>query len=92
MSELATETMSPQDRATHAEALRRNPLLTAMLTAMHDDCVATWQSGSSTGQREEQWMRLQVLRDFEGRIQRALDDAKLADGRKERARRMDAGR
>jgi len=92
MSERAVETMSPQDRATHAEALRRNPLLALLLTAMREDCIATWQSGSSTGQREEQWMRLQVLRDFEGRIQRALDDGKLADGRKERARRMDAMR
>ena len=84
--------MSPQDRAAHAEALRRNPLLTELLKQIRDDCLATWMSGSGVAQREEQWMRLQVLRDFEDRVQRALDDGKLADGRKERARRADAMR
>jgi hypothetical protein len=84
--------MPPQDRATHAEALRRNPLLTELLKQIRDDCLATWMSGSGVAQREEQWMRLQVLRDFEDRVQRALDDGKLADGRKERARRADAMR
>jgi hypothetical protein len=84
--------MPPADRAAHAEALRRNPLLTELLKQIRDDCLATWMSGSGVAQREEQWMRLQVLRDFEDRIQRGIDDGKLADGRKERARRADAMR
>ena len=76
------------DRIRARELLAQSPLLPILLAEMKADAMATWQNASNTGQREEQWMRLQVMRDFEERINRVLDGAKLEANRAQRADRL----
>jgi hypothetical protein len=85
-----SDSIPPKVRQQHAVGLQNNLLLTAFLKEMKDDCIATWVNGSNVAQREEQWMRLQVVRDFEARIQRAIDDGKMVTGREDRAERARA--
>ena len=77
-------------RATHAENLERNPLLAELLRDMRQDAINTWIGSGSVAQREEQWFRVRVADDFAAKIQRAIDDAKMVQGREQRARRAAA--
>jgi hypothetical protein len=82
-----SDRMTPADRQLHAEALRNNPLLASLLAAIREDCVNTWQTSSNAMQREDQWHRLMSVRELESRIDRAIDDGKMATAREGRARK-----